>query len=87
MDILIYLLVGAFVGWAAYLVRGTSNRQGLALNIVVGILGALGAGWFISPLLGIRTINEVNFGVSGLLVSLGGAIVPLGAINLLRREA
>jgi uncharacterized membrane protein YeaQ/YmgE (transglycosylase-associated protein family) len=85
MNILIYLIIGAFVGWVASRIMGTDRQQGLLLNIVVGIVGAFVAGWFISPLLGISTINQGNFSIPALLVSLGGAVILLAVINLFRR--
>ena len=85
MNILIYLIVGALVGWVASRIMGTDRQQGLLLNIVVGIVGAFVAGWFISPLLGIATINEGNYSLPALLVSLGGAVILLAVINLFRR--
>jgi uncharacterized membrane protein YeaQ/YmgE (transglycosylase-associated protein family) len=85
MNILIYLIIGALVGWVASRLMGTDRQQGLLLNIVVGIVGAFVAGWLISPLLGISTINEGNFSLPALLVSLGGAVILLAVINLFRR--
>jgi uncharacterized membrane protein YeaQ/YmgE (transglycosylase-associated protein family) len=85
MNILIYIIIGAFVGWAASRIMGTDRQQGLLLNIVVGIVGAFVAGLFLTPLLGIATINEGNFSLPALLVSLGGAVILLAVINLFRR--
>ncbi len=85
MNIIIFIIIGALVGWVASLIMGTDRQQGLLLNIVVGIVGAFVAGWLISPLLGISTINEGNFSLPALLVSLGGAVILLAVINLFRR--
>jgi len=85
MNLLILLLVGALVGWVASRIMGTDGQQGLLLNIVVGIVGAFVAGYLISPLLGIGTINEGDFSLPSLLVSLGGAVILLAVINLFRR--
>jgi uncharacterized membrane protein YeaQ/YmgE (transglycosylase-associated protein family) len=84
MGIIIWLLVGGVVGWLASLVMRTDAQQGILLNIVVGIIGALLAGFLISPLLGIGTINS-GLSVGTFLVSLGGAIILLALINLFRR--
>jgi uncharacterized membrane protein YeaQ/YmgE (transglycosylase-associated protein family) len=48
-------------------------------------VGAFLAGLLISPLLGVGTINQGNFSLGALLVSLLGAIVLLGVVNLIRR--
>jgi uncharacterized membrane protein YeaQ/YmgE (transglycosylase-associated protein family) len=63
----------------------TNGQQGIVLNVVVGIVGALLAGWFITPLVGIGTINQNDFSLPALLVSFIGAAVLLGAVILLRR--
>ncbi len=85
MNLLIFLIIGALVGWVASRLMGTDRQQGLILNIVVGIVGAFVAGWFISPLLGISTINEGNYSIPALFVSLGGAVILLAVISLFRR--
>ena len=87
MGTIIWLVVGGVVGWVASMVMRTDARQGILLNIVVGIVGAFLGGWLISPLVGGATINQGDLSVVGLLVSLGGAIVLLAIVNLVRRGA
>ena len=83
MGIIVWLIVGGVVGWLASIIMRTDAQQGLLLNIVVGIVGALLAGFIISPMLGIGTINE-GVSLATFLVSLGGAIVLLAIVNLFR---
>jgi uncharacterized membrane protein YeaQ/YmgE (transglycosylase-associated protein family) len=85
MNFLIWITVGGIIGWVASLVMRTDARQGVFLNVVVGVLGALLGGWIISPLVGSATINQGNFSLAGLGVSLLGAILLLAAVNLVRR--
>lgn len=88
MSLLIYLIVGGVIGWLASLVMRTDANQGIFLNIVVGIVGAFVAGLFISPLVGIPSINEGNsLSVGAIGVSLVGAIILLAIVNLFRRGA
>jgi uncharacterized membrane protein YeaQ/YmgE (transglycosylase-associated protein family) len=84
MGILIWLIVGGVVGWLASIVMRTDGQQGILLNVVVGIVGALLAGFVVSPLLGIGTINE-GVSIATFLVSLVGAIILLAIVNLFRR--
>lgn len=84
MNFLIWLIVGGLVGWLASLIMRTDGQQGILLNVVVGIVGALLAGWFISPLVGVATINQ-GISVASILVSLVGAIVLLALVNLVTR--
>jgi uncharacterized membrane protein YeaQ/YmgE (transglycosylase-associated protein family) len=85
MNFILWLIVGGIIGWIASMVMRTDAQQGILLNIVVGIIGALLAGWLITPLVGGSTINQGNFSLSGLLISLLGAIVLLALVNLFRR--
>ena len=85
MNFIIWLIVGGLIGWLASMVMKTDGQQGIILNVIVGIVGAMLAGWFISPLVGVGTINQDNFSLPALLISFVGAVVLLGAVNLLRR--
>lgn len=84
MGILIWLLVGGLVGWVASLIMKTDGSQGIILNVVVGIVGALIAGFFISPLVGIPTINQNTLNIGSILVSLVGAVILIGIVKLVR---
>jgi uncharacterized membrane protein YeaQ/YmgE (transglycosylase-associated protein family) len=85
MNIFIWLVVGGVIGWAASAIMRT--QEGLLLNVVVGIVGAALGGWFLSPLVGVSTINQSNFSAASLVVSFLGAIVLLAIVNLVRRGA
>jgi uncharacterized membrane protein YeaQ/YmgE (transglycosylase-associated protein family) len=87
MNIIIWLVVGGLIGWLASMVMKTNDSQGMILNVVVGIIGAAVAGWFISPLVGVGTINQDNFSLPALIVSFIGAVVLLAVVNLVRRGA
>ncbi|MBP6178565.1 MAG: GlsB/YeaQ/YmgE family stress response membrane protein [Anaerolineales bacterium] len=84
MNILIYLIIGAIVGYIASRIMGTNSQQGLLLDIVVGVVGAFLAGYFISPLLGIGTINDA-ITIPTLLVTLLGSIILLWIVKQIRR--
>ena len=84
MNIIIWLAVGGIIGWLASIFMKTDGQQGIILNIVVGIVGAMLAGWFLSPLVGVGTINQSNFSLPALLVSLGGAVILLFVVSLFR---
>ncbi|HEY0847566.1 GlsB/YeaQ/YmgE family stress response membrane protein [Herbaspirillum sp. HC18] len=85
MNFIIWIVVGGILGWLASLVMRTDASQGLLLNIVVGIVGALLGGWLLAPLFGTGTINQNDFSISSLLVSFLGAVILLAIVNLLRR--
>ena len=85
MNLIVWLVGGGLLGWVASMIMRTDAQQGVLLNVIVGIVGALLGGWFISPLVGVPTINQGAFSAGALLVSLGGAIILLAIVNLVRR--
>lgn len=84
MNIIIYLIAGAIVGYIASRIMRTNSQQGLLLDIVVGVVGAFVAGWFLTPIFGVGTINDAVT-LPTMLVTLGGAILLLFVVNLVRR--
>jgi uncharacterized membrane protein YeaQ/YmgE (transglycosylase-associated protein family) len=85
MNFIIWLVVGGLIGWVASMIMRTDAQQGVILNVVVGIVGALLGGWFLAPIFGTGTINQNDFSLAGLGVSLLGAIILLAIVNLIRR--
>jgi len=83
-NLIIYLIAGAIVGYIASRIMRTNSQQGLILDIVVGIIGAFIAGWFLTPIFGVGTINDA-ITLETMLVTLGGAIILLFVVNLFRR--
>lgn len=84
MDIIIYLIAAAVVGYIASIIMKTNSKQGLIIDIVVGVIGAFIAGYLLTPLFNVGTIND-GVTLPTMLVSLGGAVVLLFVLKLLRR--
>jgi len=87
MGLIILIIVGGILGWLASIVMRTDGQQGIFLNVVVGIVGALLAGFILNPLLGGGNVMAGDFSASSLLVSFVGAVVLLAIVNLVRRGA
>lgn len=85
MSFLIWIIIGGILGWLASMVMRTDAQQGIFLNIIVGIIGALLGGWLLAPLFGTGTINQDDFSIGSLLVSFLGAVILLAIVNLFRR--
>lgn len=85
MGLIILIVVGGIIGWLASIVMHTNGQQGILLNVVVGIVGALVASFLLNPLIGGGNIMAGDFSVSSLLVTFAGAVVLLAIVNLVRR--
>jgi uncharacterized membrane protein YeaQ/YmgE (transglycosylase-associated protein family) len=85
MNFIIWLAVGGLIGWVASMLMRTDGQQGIVLNVVVGVVGAFLGGLLLAPMFGAGTINQNDFSVGGLVVSLLGAVILLAVVNLFRR--
>ena len=79
MNLIIFLVVGGVVGWLASIVMRTDAQQGIFLNVIVGIVGALIA----SLLFGAGIDDGIT--ITTFLTSLVGAVILLAIVNLVRR--
>ncbi|PKO08920.1 MAG: GlsB/YeaQ/YmgE family stress response membrane protein [Chloroflexi bacterium HGW-Chloroflexi-2] len=82
MNILIYLIAAAVIGWVATSLM--HDRSNLLLNIVIAVIGAFLAGYFLSPLFGVGTINDA-ITLPTMLVTLLGAVILIAIVRLIRR--
>jgi uncharacterized membrane protein YeaQ/YmgE (transglycosylase-associated protein family) len=81
VNILIYLVVAAVIGWIATGIM--HDRSNLLINIIVAVVGAFLAGWFLSPLFHVGTINSAITWQT-MLLTLAGAIILLFIVHLIR---
>jgi uncharacterized membrane protein YeaQ/YmgE (transglycosylase-associated protein family) len=70
MNLLIYLIVAAVIGWVATEIM--HDRSNLLINIVVAVVGAFLAGYFLSPIFKVGTINDA-ITIPTMLVTLLGS--------------
>lgn len=86
MTLILIIIIGGLIGWVASKIMGTDAQQGIFLNIVVGIVGALLAGFIINPLIGGGNIVSGDFSISALLVSLVGAVILIWIVGFIRKK-
>jgi uncharacterized membrane protein YeaQ/YmgE (transglycosylase-associated protein family) len=81
MSILAWIVLGLIAGFIASKIVNRQG-QGLILDMVLGIVGAIVGGWIMTKL-GESGIS--GFNLYSILVAIGGAIVLLVAYHLIRR--
>lgn len=81
MEILLWILFGGLAGWLASLIMRTDGQQGVLLNIIVGIVGAV-VGGFIMRFLGFGGVS--GFDLYSFAVAVIGAVVLLAIVKMLR---
>ena len=85
MNLIVWLVVGSLMGGLACLLNRTEGPPPVVTTVVVGVVGALIGGWFLSPLVGGSTTDQVDFSGVALIASLAGATLLL-AISLMARH-
>lgn len=79
MGIILWIVFGAIVGWVASMFMGTN--EGLVLDIVLGIIGAVLGGWLMSFL---GKSGVTGFNLYSFLVALLGAVVLIAIFKAIR---
>jgi uncharacterized membrane protein YeaQ/YmgE (transglycosylase-associated protein family) len=86
VDIAVWFVAGAVVGGVASLLMRGDEDPGVFFNVLVGVAGALLAGWFVAPYLGLRIASAGVFGFGALAVALVGAVALLAVVGAVRRR-
>lgn len=81
MGIIMWIIFGALVGWAASLIMDTNAQQGAFANIAVGIVGAV-LGGFLMNFIGQTGVG--GFNLYSMLVALMGACIFIGILRAVR---
>lgn len=84
MSFIIWILLGGILGRGASALMGIRERQAIIQNVFIGAAGIMIAGWLLGGLIGTSVFARGDYSISGLLVALLGATVPLAAVQLLR---
>lgn len=79
MGILLWIVFGAIVGWIASAFMG--NNEGLVMDIIVGIIGAVLGGWLMSFF---GKSGVTGFNLYSFLVAILGAVVLIAIIRAIR---
>ena len=82
--IVIWLVVGALIGLVAGLLMRDNDDQGVFVNVLVGVLGALVAGWIVAPYFGLHAGDPKVLDFGALSVALVGAIISLALLSVIR---
>ncbi|RYF73614.1 MAG: GlsB/YeaQ/YmgE family stress response membrane protein [Comamonadaceae bacterium] len=87
MQIIIWIIVGAVIGWIASRIMRTdiqNTKGGLWMNLVVGVVGSLIGVQVLAPMFGLRTVTGADFSAISIVASLAGAIILVAIVNFVR---
>ena len=82
IELIVWIVFGALVGWIASMIMGTDSQQGGLANVVIGIIGALIGGYIARGFggTGVTGFNFISF-----IVALGGAILLIAVVKMFSR--
>ena len=82
MNIIIWLIFGALVGWVASKIMNTDSEQGVVANVIVGVIGAFIGGFVMQQLGG---SGVIGFNLGSFLVALLGSVILLGVYKAIAK--
>ena len=88
MNIFIWMLAGAALGWAAYAFLGLSEGRGKLASIVIGAMGGVLGGKLIAPMLTapVPAAVAADFSMSALVIAAFVASTLLVVANLVYKR-
>lgn len=86
MDVVLWVLAGAFAGWVGYKFVGANPRRGLMMSLVIGVCGGLFGGSVLTPMLGDAAPMADAISPIALLIALATAAVCLTIGDLVSRR-
>lgn len=82
MEFLLWIVLGGLAGWLASMIMRTDRQQGILMNIVLGVIGAI-IGGFVMNLFGAPGVT--GFNLYSLIVAIVGAVILIWAGKLVYR--
>lgn len=82
MGIILWIVFGGLVGWVASMIMKTDGEQGIVLNVIVGVVGAVVGGWLMSV---VGESGVQGFNIYSFLVALLGACALIAIVKAIRR--
>ena len=84
MNIVIWMLTGAALGWVACSYMGLNRDRGLAISIIIGAVGAVLGGKLIAPMFANPAPGE--FSIATVLFAGAVALAALAAGNMVHKR-
>lgn len=83
MNFIVWIIFGGIVGWIASIIMKTNAQQGIAMNVVMGIIGAFLGGWIFSFF---GADGVTGFNLYSFFVAIVGAVVIIGVWQFISKK-
>ena len=85
MNIVMWMLVGGALGWAAFALLGINEKRGTIVSIIIGTIGGLIGGQMLAPLSGSPIVSG-DFNVQALFIAAISASACLAIGNMIEQR-
>jgi uncharacterized membrane protein YeaQ/YmgE (transglycosylase-associated protein family) len=86
MDIVMWMLVGGALGWAAFTLLGINEKRGTLVSIIIGTMGGVIGGQMLAPLMGSSPIVSGDFNIQALFIAAISASACLAIGNMIEQR-
>jgi uncharacterized membrane protein YeaQ/YmgE (transglycosylase-associated protein family) len=86
MNIVMWILAGGAVGWAAFTLLGINEERGTLVSIIIGAFGGVVGGQVVAPMMASAPIVAGNFNFQALFIAAVGASACLAIGNMIERR-
>lgn len=83
MNFIVWIVFGAIAGWVASMVMKTNASQGLLMDIVMGIIGAVVGGWLFNAF---GQPGVTGFNIYSFVVAIIGASIVIGVGRMIMKN-
>jgi uncharacterized membrane protein YeaQ/YmgE (transglycosylase-associated protein family) len=86
MNIVMWMLAGGALGWAAFALLGINEKRGTMVSIIIGALGGVIGGQMLAPLMSSSPIVSGDFNVQALFIAGISASACLAIGNMIEQR-
>ena len=86
MNIVMWMLVGGALGWAAFALLGINEKRGIIVSIIIGAMGGLIGGQMLAPFMSSSPIVSGDFNVQALFIAAISASACLAIGNMIEQR-
>lgn len=83
MNFIVFIVFGAIAGWLASIVMKTNASQGLMMDVILGIIGAVVGGWLFNTF---GQPGVTGFNIYSFVVAVVGASIVIYVGRMLMRK-